>query len=103
MLALTLLISAVWMGLTFANYLVGPIRRLIRATDEVASGNLYVQVPTHKSEGDLGHLGDTFNKMTARVAAAASQSDRRQRARRGAARLHRGGAVGRAGRRHRRR
>jgi len=67
MLASTLLISAVWIGLTFANYLVAPIRRLIRATDEVASGNLYVQVPTHKSEGDLGHLGDTFNKMTAEL------------------------------------
>lgn len=64
MLALTMLISAVWIGLTFANQLVAPIRRLIRATDEVASGNLYVQVPTNKSEGDLGHLGDTFNKMT---------------------------------------
>ena len=67
MLALTLLISAVWMGLTFANHLVGPIRRLIRATDEVASGNLYVQVPTQKSEGDLAHLGETFNKMTAEL------------------------------------
>ena len=64
MLSLTMLISAVWMGLTFANELVGPIRRLIRATDEVASGNLYVQVPTRRSEGDLGHLGETFNKMT---------------------------------------
>jgi two-component system nitrogen regulation sensor histidine kinase NtrY len=64
MLSLTMLISAVWMGLTFANQLVGPIRRLIRATDEVASGNLYVQVPTRRSEGDLGHLGETFNKMT---------------------------------------
>ena len=67
MLAATLLISAVWIGLTFANYIVGPIRRLIRATDEVATGNLYVQVPTQKSEGDLGHLGDTFNKMTAEL------------------------------------
>ena len=64
MLSLTMLISAVWMGLTFANQLVGPIRRLIRAADEVASGNLYVQVPTRRSEGDLGHLGETFNKMT---------------------------------------
>ena len=64
MLSLTMLISAVWIGLTFANQLVGPIRRLIRATDEVASGNLYVQVPTRRSEGDLGHLGETFNKMT---------------------------------------
>src|ERR1700759_5792569 len=64
MLALTMLFSAIWLGLTFANQLVAPIRRLIRATDEVASGNLYVQVPTRRSEGDLGHLGDTFNKMT---------------------------------------
>jgi two-component system, NtrC family, nitrogen regulation sensor histidine kinase NtrY len=64
LLALTMVFSAVWLGLTFANQLVAPIRRLIRATDEVASGNLYVQVPTKRSEGDLGHLGDTFNKMT---------------------------------------
>jgi len=64
LLALTMLFSAVWLGLAFANQLVAPIRRLIRATDEVASGNLYVQVPTRRSEGDLGHLGDTFNKMT---------------------------------------
>jgi two-component system nitrogen regulation sensor histidine kinase NtrY len=67
MLSLTMLISAVWMGLTFANQLVNPIRRLIRATDAVASGNLDVRVPTRKSEGDLGHLGDTFNKMTAEL------------------------------------
>jgi two-component system, NtrC family, nitrogen regulation sensor histidine kinase NtrY len=64
LLALTMVFSAVWLGLTFANQLVAPIRRLIRATDEVASGNLYVQVPTRRSEGDLGHLGETFNKMT---------------------------------------
>jgi two-component system, NtrC family, nitrogen regulation sensor histidine kinase NtrY len=64
LLALTMVFSAVWLGLTFANQLVAPLRRLIRATDEVASGNLYVQVPTRRSEGDLGHLGDTFNKMT---------------------------------------
>ena len=64
LLALTMLFSAVWLGLAFANQLVAPIRRLIRATDEVASGNLYVQVPTRRKEGDLGHLGETFNKMT---------------------------------------
>ena len=103
MLSLTLLISAVWMGLTFANQLVGPIRRLIRATDEVASGNLYVQVPTHKSEGDLGHLGETFNKMTGELRQQHPIPDRRQRAERRAPRLHRGRAVGRAGGRRRRR
>jgi len=64
MLALTMLFSAVWIGLRFANRLVAPIRRLIRAADDVASGNLDVQVPVRKSEGDLAHLGQTFNKMT---------------------------------------
>jgi two-component system nitrogen regulation sensor histidine kinase NtrY len=64
MLSLTLLISAVWTGLTFANRLVSPIRRLIRAADSVASGDFSVRVPTRKSEGDLAHLGETFNKMT---------------------------------------
>ena len=64
MLSLTLLISAVWTGLTFANRLVSPIRRLIRAADSVALGDFSVRVPTRKSEGDLAHLGDTFNKMT---------------------------------------
>ena len=67
LLALTMLFSAIWLGLAFANRLVRPIRRLIRATDEVASGNLHVQVPTRRSDGDLGHLGDTFNKMTAEL------------------------------------
>jgi two-component system, NtrC family, nitrogen regulation sensor histidine kinase NtrY len=67
LLALTMLFSAIWLGLAFANRLVWPIRRLIRATDQVASGDLHVQVPTRKSDGDLGHLGDTFNKMTSEL------------------------------------
>jgi two-component system, NtrC family, nitrogen regulation sensor histidine kinase NtrY len=64
LLALVMLLSAIWLGLSFANRLVAPIRRLIGATDQVSSGNLYVQVPIKRSEGDLAHLGETFNKMT---------------------------------------
>ena len=67
LLALTMLFSAIWLGLAFANRLVRPIRGLIRAADEVASGNLHVQVPTRRSDGDLGHLGETFNKMTSEL------------------------------------
>ncbi len=66
-LALVMLLSAIWLGLSFANRLVAPIRRLIAATDEVASGNLYVRVPIDNSEGDLSHLGETFNKMTSEL------------------------------------
>ena len=63
-IALIVLLSAVWIGLNFANYLVAPIRRLIGAAQVVSTGNLYVQVPTPRSEGDLAQLGETFNKMT---------------------------------------
>ena len=63
-IALIVLLSAVWIGLNFANYLVAPIRRLIGAAQIVATGNLFVQVPTRRSEGDLAQLGQTFNKMT---------------------------------------
>ena len=67
LLAAIMLLSAVWLAIGFANGLVSPLRRLIRATDQVASGNLYVQVPISKREGDLAHLGETFNKMTSEL------------------------------------
>jgi two-component system, NtrC family, nitrogen regulation sensor histidine kinase NtrY len=63
-MALTVLFSAVWIGLNFANRLVEPIRRLIAAANVVSTGNLYVQVPVGKSQGDIAQLGETFNKMT---------------------------------------
>ena len=64
LIALIVLLSAIWIGLNFANYLVAPVRRLIGAAQAVSTGNLYVQVPTRRSEGDLAQLGETFNKMT---------------------------------------
>jgi two-component system, NtrC family, nitrogen regulation sensor histidine kinase NtrY len=63
-IALIATLSAVWIGLHFANYLVAPIRRLISAANLVSTGNLFVQLPIRRSEGDLAHLGETFNKMT---------------------------------------
>ncbi|HLK81484.1 MAG TPA: PAS domain-containing sensor histidine kinase [Xanthobacteraceae bacterium] len=63
-IALTVLLSAVWIGFAFANRLVAPIRRLIGAANLVSTGNLHVQVPVRRSEGDLAQLGSTFNKMT---------------------------------------
>ncbi len=67
LIAVILLLSAIWLGLSFANGLVAPIRRMIHATDQVSSGNFYVQVPIRRAEGDLAHLGETFNKMTAEL------------------------------------
>ena len=67
LISVILLLSAIWLGLNFANGLVAPIRRMIHATDQVSSGNFYVQVPIRRAEGDLAHLGETFNKMTAEL------------------------------------
>jgi two-component system, NtrC family, nitrogen regulation sensor histidine kinase NtrY len=63
-IALIVLLSAAWIGLDFANRLVAPIRRLIGAANVVSTGNLHIQVPVRRSEGDLAQLGETFNKMT---------------------------------------
>jgi two-component system nitrogen regulation sensor histidine kinase NtrY len=63
-IALIVLLSAVWIGFNFANRLVAPIRRLIGAANAVSTGNLYVRVPVRQSEGDLAQLGETFNRMT---------------------------------------
>src|SRR5215468_4580895 len=63
-IALTILMASVLIGLNFANWLVAPIRRLMNAANTVSTGDLHVQVPVHRSEGDLAQLGETFNKMT---------------------------------------
>lgn len=85
-LTIVFLISAIWVGLSFANALVAPIRRLIGAADEVAKGNLAAQVPVGEAGDDLDSLGATFNKMTAEVRtqrdqllSANDQLDRRRR------------------------
>jgi len=63
-IALTILMASILLGLNFANSLVTPIRRLMGAAHMVSTGDLHVQVPVLRSEGDLAQLGETFNKMT---------------------------------------
>jgi two-component system nitrogen regulation sensor histidine kinase NtrY len=60
---LIVVLSAIWTGIAVADRLVRPIRQLIGAADEVASGNLDVAVPIRQTDGDVASLGDTFNKM----------------------------------------
>jgi two-component system nitrogen regulation sensor histidine kinase NtrY len=85
-ISLVVLLAAIWLGIGFANRLVSPIRHLIDAANEVAGGNLAVEVPTRRSDGDVGALGTTFNKMTAQLRgqrtallSANDQIDRRRR------------------------
>jgi len=67
--ALLLLLSAVWFGLNFATTLVQPISALIRATDRVREGDLSARVAESASAGkragedELARLGRAFNRM----------------------------------------
>lgn len=64
MISLTALFAAIWIGLWFAGLFVAPIRRLIGAAQEVTRGNLKVQLPIRRGEGDLRRLSANFNAMT---------------------------------------
>ncbi|MCO4316555.1 PAS domain-containing sensor histidine kinase [Phyllobacterium sp. 21LDTY02-6] len=66
-LTLTLLLSAIWTGIAVADRLVRPIRLLIGAAGDVATGNLDVSVPVHRSDGDVGSLSQTFNTMVRQI------------------------------------
>jgi len=64
MISMTALLAAIWVGLWFASRFVAPIRRLIGAAQEVSRGNLAVELPERRGEGDLRRLSTTFNTMT---------------------------------------
>jgi two-component system nitrogen regulation sensor histidine kinase NtrY len=67
-IALTLLLSAIWIGMWFANRLVAPIRQLMGAAQEISEGNLDVEVDVNPPvDGDLAVLGSTFNNMTSEL------------------------------------
>ncbi len=64
MISMTSLLAAIWVGLWFAGRFVAPIRRLIGAAQEVSKGNLMIELPEKRGEGDLRRLSKTFNTMT---------------------------------------
>lgn len=63
-ITLTLLLASVWIGLSFANKLVTPIRRLIGAAQDISHGDLTVAVKVESPRSDMGRLSATFNQMT---------------------------------------
>jgi len=62
--ALLLLLTAVWVGLAFANYLARPIGRLIAVTERVRAGDLAARVDEGQAHDEIGPLSRAFNRMT---------------------------------------
>jgi two-component system nitrogen regulation sensor histidine kinase NtrY len=66
-MALTLLLSAIWIGMWFANRLVAPIGQLMGAAEEISHGKLGVEIDVNPADGDLATLGSSFNTMAAEL------------------------------------
>lgn len=62
--ALLLLLSAIWIGLTLATQLSAPISSLIGATERVRAGDLDARVAEFHGEDELALLSRAFNRMT---------------------------------------
>jgi two-component system, NtrC family, nitrogen regulation sensor histidine kinase NtrY len=84
--ALLLLLAAVWVGLTFADSLATPIALLIRAADRVRAGDLTARVPEIAEGSEIDRLSRAFNRMTDQLASqrgelinANNQLDQRRR------------------------
>jgi two-component system nitrogen regulation sensor histidine kinase NtrY len=65
--AMLLLMAAVWIGLMFANQLMKPIGALITASHQIRAGDLSTRVPESKEDVDIGGLGRAFNRMAKRL------------------------------------
>ena len=62
--ALLLMLVAVFIGLNFANGIVTPITNLANAAERVSDGDLDVRVPNLNKKDEISDLSDIFNKMT---------------------------------------
>jgi two-component system, NtrC family, nitrogen regulation sensor histidine kinase NtrY len=62
--ALLLLLAAVWIGLNLATQLARPISHLIAAAERIRKGDLGARVVTSAASDEIGALGRSFNRMT---------------------------------------
>ncbi|MBT4933740.1 MAG: PAS domain-containing sensor histidine kinase [Rhodospirillaceae bacterium] len=65
--ALLLLMVAVWVGLTLAGKMSRPISRLISASERVSDGELGARVEETAGTDEISSLGRAFNKMTSQL------------------------------------
>jgi two-component system nitrogen regulation sensor histidine kinase NtrY len=68
-LALLVLSALVGFGLVIANQIAKPIGHLMRAAENVRSGDLSVRVPESATRDEMAGLSRAFNRMTAQLAA----------------------------------
>ena len=65
--ALLVLLAAVWLGLHFANRIAYPIGGLIAAANRVRAGELAARVSEPGRDDEIGSLSRAFNRMTGQI------------------------------------
>ncbi|HTO81067.1 MAG TPA: PAS domain-containing sensor histidine kinase [Methylomirabilota bacterium] len=65
--ALLLLLAAVWAALVLATRLVRPISRLVVAADKIGAGDLATRVQDDDPRDEIGVLSRAFNRMTGQI------------------------------------
>ena len=71
--ALLILLAAVWLAFWAANRIVMPIGRLAGAAERVSEGDLRVRVAVGRDDDEIGSLSHAFNRMTAQLQAQRSE------------------------------
>ncbi len=66
-LALLLLLAAIWIAIVSATNLVRPITRLVEAAQRLGGGDLSARVKAGRRDDELGELSRTFNTMALRL------------------------------------
>lgn len=66
-IALFVLLAAVWLGVWAASRIVEPIGRLIGASERVSEGDLAVRIDVGSGDDEIGSLGRAFNRMTVQL------------------------------------
>ncbi|MBI3513161.1 MAG: PAS domain-containing sensor histidine kinase [Proteobacteria bacterium] len=66
--ALLLLLAAIWVGLVIATKMARPISGLIAASERVRAGDLTARVEEVPATDELGSLSRAFNRMTSQLA-----------------------------------
>ena len=78
LIGLVVVTLATWFGIFMARGITGPIKLLARGTQAVAAGDLNHRIPA-VGDDEIGHLVDSFNRMTDDLRNSAAELERRRK------------------------
>lgn len=68
LVAVLLLLAAVWIGLLFARSIARPLSQLVAGAERVRAGDLSARVPEGRDDDEIASLSRAFNRMTRQLA-----------------------------------